>query len=194
MSKKYIIIISIIATILLGIVVGVLISKNDDTSDLETKLERKLATEYQKIENEIDIITTSNVEVKTSPNCIFVFEIYYKECKHTIIERNDIPTHCINQTEEELQKKYEDFQIKKFEAGEIIFYREKEGICDEHYLIKEHNGYIAIYTIDSFGKETLKETTEIVTTYLPQTDIKQLKEGIKVFGQENLNATLEDYE
>ena len=47
--------------------------------------------------------------------------------------------------------------------------------------IKEHNGYIAIYTVDSFGKETLKETTEIVTTYLPQTDIKQLKEGIKVF-------------
>ena len=194
MSKKYIIIISIIATILLGIVVGVLISKNDDTFDLEPQLERKLATEYQNIENEIDIITTSNVEVKTSPNCIFVFEIYYKECKHTIIERNEIPSHCVNQTEEELQKKYEDFQIKKFEAGEIIFSREKEGICDEHYLIKEHNGYIAIYTIDSFGKETLKETTEIVTTYLPQTDIKQLKEGIKVFGQENLNATLEDYE
>lgn len=193
MNKKYIII-SIITTIILGIIVGVLISKNNDTSDLEPQLERKLATEYENIENEIDVITTSNVEVKTSPNCIFVFETYYKQCKHTIIERNEIPSHCVNQTEEELQKKYEDFQIKKFTTGEIIFYKEKEGICDEHYLIKEHNGYIAIYTIDSFGKETLKETTEIVTTYLPQTDIKQLKEGIKVLGQENLNATLEDYE
>lgn len=193
MNKKYIII-SIITTIILGIIVGVLISKNYDTSNLEPKLKTKLATEYQNVENEIDIITTSNAEIKASPNCLFVFEIYYKECKHTIIERNDIPSHCVNQTEEELQKKYEDFQIKKFTTGEIVFYREKEGICDEHYLIKEHNGYIAIYTIDSFGKETLKETTEIVTTYLPQTDIKQLKEGIKVLGQENLNATLEDYE
>ena len=70
----------------------------------------------------------------------------------------------------------------------------KEGICDEHYLLKENNGYIAIYRKDNEGKEKLKETTQIVTTYLPETDRQSLKNGIEIIGKENLSLTLEDYE
>ena len=77
---------------------------------------------------------------------------------------------------------------------QVTFYTEKTGICDEHYIVKENNGYVAIYTENSFGKETLKETTEIVTSYLPETDLVRLREGIKVIGKENLNAIIEDYE
>ena len=62
------------------------------------------------------------------------------------------------------------------------------------YIVKENNGYVAIYTEDSLGKEILKETTEIVTAYLPETDLVRLREGIKVIGKENLNAIIEDYE
>ena len=61
-------------------------------------------------------------------------------------------------------------------------------------MLREKNGYLAIYTIDLFGNETLKEMTQIVTSYLPETDIMRLKEGIQVNGKEELNATLEDYE
>ena len=61
-------------------------------------------------------------------------------------------------------------------------------------MIKENNGYIAIYYLDEQGNETLKETTSIVMQYLPETDIERLKQGIHVVGDEQLNATLEDYE
>lgn len=43
-------------------------------------------------------------------------------------------------------------------------------------------------------KETLKEMTHIVTSYLPETDLAKLKEGIQVVGKEELNSTIEDYE
>ena len=194
MSKKYIIALLVIITIIAGIIVGVFIANKNKTSNLEPETENKLAKVGIHTQNEIQIIETASTQIKTSPNCLFVFQTYYKSCKHTITENVDIPKECVNQTEEELQEKYKDFKIKEFTSTEVTFYEEKEGICDEHYIIKDNNGYVAIYTVDSFGKESLKETTEIVTSYLPETDIAKLKEGIQAIGKEELNARIEDYE
>lgn len=194
MRKKYIIVFMAIITIMAGFVIGLVLAGRNRTSNLEPEIESKLARDTQNIQNEMELIATAHRETKTSPNTIFVFETYYQGCKHTTIKRDEIPAECVNQTEENLQETYRDWRIKEFNNGEVIFYQEKEGICEEHYLIKEHHGYVAIYTIDNLGKETLKETTEIVISYLPETDKERLKEGIKVYGQENLNATIEDYE
>lgn len=194
MSKKYIIILITIAVVVAGIIVGVVLGGEDKTLNLQPEIDTKLATENQDLENEVQIITTSNIEVKTSPNALFVFQTYFKQCEHIKVERIEIPKEYVNQTEEYLQEKYKDWKIQEFTPSQVAFYQEQEGICNEHYVIRENNGYVAIYMIDSLGKETLKETTEIVTSYLPETDKMRLQEGIKVIGQENLNATIEDYE
>ena len=194
MSKKYIIALLVIITIIAGIIVGVFIANKNKTSNLEPETQTQLAKVGINMQNEIQIIETASTQIKTSPNCLFVFQTYYKDCKHTITKKIDIPKECINQTEEELQEKYKDFKIKEFTSTEVTFYEEKEGICEEHYIIRDNNGYVAIYRVDSFGKETLKETTEIVTSYLPQTDREKLKEGIHAIGKEELNARIEDYE
>lgn len=194
MRKKYIIILFMILTIIAGVLVGILLSGRNRTYNLEPETKSQLARNTQNLQNEIQIIETASTEIKTSPSCLFTFQTYYKECNHTINEREDIPKECVNQTEEELQEKYKDFAIKQFTSAEVIFYEEREGICNEHYVIKDNNGYVSIYTTDSFGKETLKETTQIVTMYLAESDKMRLKEGIKANGKEELNALIEDYE
>ena len=193
MRKKYIISLLVIATIIAGIIVGIWMSNKNKTSDIEPEIKRELAKK-ENIENEIQIVQTANTEIKTSPNCLFIFETYYKECGHIINEKQDISKEDVNQTEEDLQEKYRDFKIKEFTSNQVTFYEEKEGICNKHYIIRDNNGYVSIYTVDSFGKEILKETTEIVTTYLPEADKIRLKEGIEAIGQEELNAYIEDYE
>lgn len=194
MRKKYIIISLAIACILAGIIIGILLFNRNNTTNLKPESGTRLAQNTVNMKNEIEIIQTANSQIQTSPNCLFVFETYYKECGHTAIQREDIAKGCVNQTEEDLQEKYKEFKIKEFTAMQVTFYTEKAGICDEHYIVKENNGYVAIYTEDSLGKEILKETTEIVTAYLPETDLVRLREGIKVIGKENLNAIIEDYE
>jgi len=193
MKKSYMwIIIGICAIVVLGIIVGIFVSKNS-TKD-EQKVETKLVSTEQNIQNGIELISTSYAEVKASPNCLFEFKTYYKGCKHTTAKRENIPEELVNKTEIEMQDRYKDYKIEEFTANNIVLYQEKEGICDEHYLLKENNGYIAIYKIDNAGKEILKENTQIVTTYLPETDKQNLKNGIKIIGRENLSLTLEDYE
>lgn len=193
MKKSYMwIIIGICAIVVLGIIVGIFVGKNA-TKD-EQKVETKLVSTEQNIQNGIELISTSYAEVKASPNCLFEFKTYYKGCKHTTTKRENIPEELVNKTEIEMQDRYKDYKIEEFTANNIVLYQEKEGICDEHYLLKENNGYIAIYKIDNAGKEILKENTQIVTTYLPETDKQNLKNGIKIIGRENLSLTLEDYE
>ena len=64
----------------------------------------------------------------------------------------------------------------------------------EEYILRENNGYIAIYKVDENGKEILIKTTEIVVAYLPDIDKIELSKGIRVFGKEKLNLRIEDYE
>ena len=193
MRKNYMwIILGICAIVVLGVIVGIFISKN--ITKEEQKVETKLVSTEQNLQNSIEIISTSYAEVKASPNCLFEFKTYYKGCKHTTAKRENIPEELVNKTEIEMQDKYKDYKIENFTANNIVFYQEKEGICNEHYVLKENNGYIAIYKVDNAGKETLKETTQIVTTYLPEADRQSLKNGIEIIGKENLSLTLEDYE
>lgn len=195
MKKTYIIVILAIIAILGGIIIGTWISQKDKTYNFKQEPEKTLAKENQNTLNEIYAITTSfHMDVETTPNTLFIFKTYYKECKHTKIQKIEIPKEDVNKTEEDLQEKYRDWGIKEFTSAQVVFCQEKEGICNEHYVLRELNGYVAIYTVDELGKEILKQTTEIVIQYLPEADKESLKNGIKVNGEENLNATLEDYE
>lgn len=191
MKKEYIIAIIAVLTIVIGIIIGFILGGKKEISNLQPEADTRLA---QQDENENSTIPTVIIETKTSPNTLYIFQTYYQKCKHVIAQTINIPQEDINKTEEDLQEKYREWGIQEFTPSKVVFYQEKEGICEEHYLLKDDNGYIAIYTLDTLGEATLKEKTEIITTYLPEVDKEQLKQGIQVIGQEKLNAALEDYE
>ena len=193
MNRNNIILIAAILVVLAGIVVGVLIS-NMKASNLQEPPEQKLAYGENEIQNEIELVTTSYNEEKTTPNTILTFKTYYKKCEHMQEKKKEIDETLVNKTKEELQKEYKNWNIEKFNKEEVSFYRELDEICNEHYIIRDNNGYVTIYFLNEEGEEVLNGVTEIVTTYLPQEDQKELEEGIKIIGRENLNSRLEDYE
>lgn len=198
MRKYYII--SIVGIIIFAVlvVIGIIIYKNTN-SNLGMKVEDELAKDINKIEenlinSNIELVTTASEEEKTSPNCWFIFKTYYTKCEHITIEKDQVQEVMVNKTKEELEKIYRNWNIVTFRSDEVLFYKELEEICDEHYMLKELDGYIAIYTLDEQDNPTFKEMTAIVTAYLPEEDVQRLKEGIKLIGKEKLNQALEDYE
>ena len=198
MRKYYIIsIIGIIIFVVL-VVIGIIIYKNAN-SNLGMQVEDELAKDRNKIEenlinSNIELVTTASEEEKTSPNCWFIFKTYYTKCEHITIEKDQVQEVMVNKTKEELEKIDRNWNIVTFRSDEVLFYKELEEICDEHYMLKELDGYIAIYTLDEQDNPTFKEMTAIVTAYLPEEDVQRLKEGIKLIGKEELNQALEDYE
>lgn len=198
--KKYTIIAIITVGIILGFLTGLYLYKINkiDYSNKEIIAEtiEDDCTSIAKLNNEelYDIIQTNEVEEKTSPNCKITLKVYYETCKHLIETRKNIKETEVNLTEEELKQKFPDWEIQRFAPNEIVLYKEVNKFCDEHFLLKEEDGYIAIYKLDENNNAKFFQTTEISTDYLAEEDLTKIRNGIKVYTEKELNRTLEDFE
>lgn len=196
MSKFKIVLISIF-TIALIILTSAVVYQNikyDKLAKEEEKVTDECIYENNEIENDIDEIKVSETETKVSPNAELVIKKYYKECGHTAEEKRNVANDMVNKTQEEIEKLYPDYKVESFFNNKIVLIKEEEGQCDEHYIVRDENSNIMIYKILSDGKEEIYQNTGISTEYLPETDKISLRDGIKVFGRENLNSIIEDFE
>ena len=196
MSKFKIVLISIF-TIALIILTSAVVYQNikyDKLAKEEEKVTDECIYENNEIENDIDEIKVSETETKVSPNAELVIKKYYKECGHTTEEKRNVANDMVNKTQEEIEKLYPDYKVESFFNNKIVLIKEEEGQCDEHYIVRDENSNIMIYKILSDGKEEIYQNTGISTEYLPETDKISLRDGIKVFGRENLNSVIEDFE
>lgn len=190
--KKSILVGCIFASIITGITIGIIAHiYSDNVLEKASIQEVKNANEFKEREN---IIATANNKERSSPNCEITYETHYNECGHTEIEHKSIENSDVNKDEEYFKEKYNEWKIKSFAVDEINLYKEINAMCKKHYIIKEKDGYIAVYTIDLGGNQELKEVTDIYTKYLPEDDIELLKKGIKANGDNELMQKLEDFE
>jgi hypothetical protein len=196
--KKWIYWIIIFIIILLAIFTGNKLFKgtnNKNAKYINTIIENTVqqnVVQENIIVNDIAVNTTD--KEKISPNAILILKKFYEECSHTIKEYAKIPEEYVNLTKEELEEKLEEWSIDEFLANEVVLEKKVGGVCNEHYILRQKDGYIAVYKIDSNNQETLQEETGIATLYLTENDKLKLEEGIRIYGKEELNSTLEDYE
>ena len=196
MSKFKIVLISIF-TIALIILTSAVVYQNikyDKLAKEEEKVTDECIYENNEIENDIDEIKVSETETKVSPNAELVIKKYYKECGHTTEEKRNVANDMVNKKKKKKKKLYPDYKVESFFNNKIVLIKEEEGQCDEHYIVRDENSNIMIYKILSDGKEEIYQNTGISTEYLPETDKISLRDGIKVFGRENLNSIIEDFE
>lgn len=149
--------------------------------------------EYEEMEYE-NTVKANTQEEKTSPNCSLTIKTYYPKCGHTKSEYTNLPQDFVNLSKEEIQEKYQDYEIQDFATNAIVIYQEKQGDCGEHYRVKDKNGTVTIYQVLEDGTEQEMETTGITTEYLPDTDKINMKNGIQVNGKQELNQLIEDFE
>lgn len=198
--KKYFII-SIILIAVLGFLIGIYMYKTNKLDNVKiansnfsvvTDECTEIAELYEL--GMINIKKTNASEEVISPNANITFKIYYRECEHLITKKENDIKDLINLSKEELQEKYIDWEIEKFSLDDIVLYKEVDDFCDEHYILKEENGYIVIYRLDKENHEKLLEITSIAVDYLENEDLKKIENGIKINTKTELNKLLEDYE
>lgn len=183
----------ILTTIILGISAGILVHIYSDMKLENSNLEHLARFNEMREENKT-LIANANDEVKTTPNTEIVFEIYYNKCGHTSVKKVFVSEEDVNKNEEQIAQKYKEWKIRSFTKDMIELYKEENKMCDNHYIVKDNEGKIAIYKIDENDNETLMENTEISTKYLPQEDLELLKKGIKANNNNKLQEILSDYE
>ncbi len=199
MNKIIIAIISIVVTISAIFLAFSIMNSNNKVEEIEeheevseNEIYDECTDEYEMMQQET--MKTNSEGEKVSPNASLTIKTYYRKCQHTTEQYLNIPENLVNLNKEEIQKKYPDCTIESFTSNEIVLYQEKEGECNEHYLVKDDNGLVTIYKILEDGSLNKEETTGISTEYLPQTDKIIMESGIKVNGKQDLNKLIEDFE
>ena len=191
--KKSILVGCIFLAIIAGISIGVMVHVYNDTN-LEKATLEEVENANKVVQEEINIIETGTAEIKTTPNTKIVYETFYIDCNHLENVTEDIESEDVNQNESYFINKYLEWNVNNFSEDTVELYKEIDGICDKHYVVKENDGYIAVYNLDSENNQKLKEVTDIYVRYLPEEDVELLKKGINVIGDNDLARVLADFE
>ena len=163
----------------------------DNNNYISEKIEDECTEEYVEEQNTTAV---TSVEERVSANAILILKKYYIQCDHTINEYVELPQELVNMTKEQVQAHYPDWEVIGFEKGKIILYKEFDGVCGEHFKLRVENGKVVIYLVSQEGRESLYEKTNISSEYLTETDLINMQDGLEIYGKEELNKVIEDFE
>lgn len=144
--------------------------------------------------NKIDVLETSFEEDKIEVDTKLILKKNYIDCKHVISKEVELPGELINLTEEELKTNYPDWQVEEFDDDEVILSKKIYGLCSEHFVIESGKEFIEVYSLTEEYDKNLYEITNISIDYLAEEDLEKLKQGIYVYGLQELNSALESFE
>ena len=163
----------------------------DNNVYISEVIEDECTEEYEQYKNATTVAAT---EEKLTANAILILKKYYQNCEHTINEYVELPQELVNMTEKEVQSEFADWEVIGFEKGKLTLYKEFNDVCGEHFKLKVEDGKVVIYIVNTDGSESLYEKTNISSEYLTETDLINIQEGLEIYGKEELNQLIEDFE
>ncbi len=196
MKKRTIVIFMVAIIAIILILLAILIYNLNKSTDIGQSPNTNSVSPTQNFDNAniVNVLETNSSEITISPNASITFFKYYRDCGHNIKSKEFITNSMVNMSQDEFSKLYSDWQINKFTSTEIELFKEFAGTCGEHYLVKSNDGYVCIYNIKDDNSFELKESTDIAVKYLSNDDISELEKGVILYGKENLNAYIENFE
>jgi len=167
----------------------------DDTKEQFVSEELEKVRAFRKISEQNNVIeSTSYQDAKIAVNAKIIIEKNYIDCGHITEVVSKVENDMVGLNEEEFRKKYSNFEIKEFSNNEIKVEEKINGICNEHFKIRLGEDFVEVFKLDEKKEEELYYVTGISRDYLAQKDIDKLDKGVDVYGRENINSMLEDYE
>lgn len=130
--------------------------------------------------------------IKVSPNAKIIKKRYFKETNYTFEEEQTVNSDLVNKTKEEVEEYFSSWDIEKFDEDTIILYKIYNGQF-KHYYLQKYNGKIAVFLYLD-GEKIFYKDTDISIEYLTDEDLEDIKNNPDVYGDEELNERIEDFE
>lgn len=126
----------------------------------------------------IEIFNLSKDKKKEEENITNIVE------NETELSSQYVTDECLNEWKDYSSTLQEDIQ----EASKTL------NDENRHYILRTKDNFINVYYINEKEEEILYRVTDISTKYLGEEDRKELEVGIDVYGIQELNQLLEDFE
>ncbi|MDD3394328.1 MAG: hypothetical protein PHG19_06770 [Anaerotignum sp.] len=149
--------------------------------------------EKQNLPTQEGTVQVGKSEVTVKKEGKIIYQYFYTKDAITKEVKEPVPDFLEGLNREQMQSIYSGWQIVYFSPEKVILRCSVVGKSSEVFLLKEYNGYLAVFEEDSEKKMRLKELTEVPLSVLPEAERQQLIEGIYVLGEENLVRLLSDF-
>ena len=190
----------IIIVFVVGISLGMYYSNNQkDEKVVENKkvidsIQDVVIKNVQAENKEKETIETISNEEKISPYAKMIVEKKFAKCGHTTVKTLDVPKEIVNLTKKEIEEKYTGWEVKDFSKEQFTLYRVIEANCDDHFVLKENDGYITVYNELTDEISNLIEKTDIQVDSLPKSVQKEVSTGILLDTEDEAYSRLENFE
>lgn len=176
-----------------GILIGMAASKEDDTQISKEELIEEIVEEVKSKEVEVykeEYEETQDVEI--------VYVDIYNDCNHASEKRSNeygVNFEEIKERElEKIEKEKSGYKLVKSEDGILMFEKEYECKCENHYMLKLENDIVVIFRYTEEGEYETYQETDIQKDILRPDLIYRLEEGIEAETVEELYMFLEELE
>jgi len=148
------------------------------------------ATIPQISNTQLQVSRPENILIR--PGTILIMQKKYTKCRHVISTKITAPPDMVNLTEGQLRLAFKRWEITKFSPEEVIMLKKIQTKCSHHFILKEKDGFVAVYYQQPIDGIALKEVTPLLVKNLPQKEKSRLKDGIMIESPQALAQTLED--
>ncbi|MCL2852744.1 MAG: hypothetical protein FWE20_06900 [Defluviitaleaceae bacterium] len=138
-------------------------------------------------------------EVRAEPDRVdaytrIVFERNYVLDGIVLTSEEPIPHFAINMDRESLARIYGDWEIVDFTPGLVTMRLNIVNQRAEHYVVTEHDGFVAVFVRTGGDPLRLTEITRTPVSSLSPGEQARIREGIIVHSEEALLRVIQDYE
>lgn len=135
---------------------------------------------------------------RISPNTFIEERIHYSACNHVITKTKQVEDEFVNMTRKEfeqyIENNYTNKRVISFSINKITLGVNKNHLCENHYIIGEEDGKIAIFKIDENGNRVLDSIfDDYPISLLMKIDQEKIIKGIVVDSEEELSNVLENF-
>lgn len=130
---------------------------------------------------------------KIQPYTKMVYQYYYPDDDITKEQEDVPPYYLLDLSLLDMQEMYRDWTIVAFSDTEVVMRKNMAGASDERYVVSQKEGYIAVFYEEAQNGVSLHEVTDTPVSSLPIEEQERLRNGISVYGNENLCKILADY-
>lgn len=127
-------------------------------------------------------------------NTKMIYQYFYSKDRVTKEQIEMAPVFLQGLDLEQLQSIYNGWNIISFSPERVIIQCTIDGLSSENYILGELEGHLAVFYEDAQKGIHLKEKTDVPISALPEGEARELKDGIRITGEENLVKRLADYQ
>lgn len=140
-----------------------------------------------------DVLPTAGKEAVIQKDTQIVYQYYYTKDQVTKEQTEPAQDYLLGLDRKQLESIFQGWQLIFFSPEKVILRCSVEGVSTESYILGVYDGCLAVFCEKEGQQITLTEKTEIPITALPMEEQQQLREGIRVNGENNLAKLLADY-